>query len=166
MKPDADETVPKTVSPAGTPAYLARKKALSVAGKAPGGLVLGADTAVLFGGRVYGKPEDAGMARAFLKTFSGRRHKVTTALALFDTATGELHETAATTWVTIARLSDAAIGWYIGTGEWRGAAGGYRAQGQGARFIRSLSGLESTVVGLPVCPLMTLLEKTARGDTG
>ncbi|MDR1469575.1 MAG: Maf family protein [Spirochaetaceae bacterium] len=160
VKPDADETVPKTVSPEMLPAYLARKKALSVAGNVSGGFVLGADTVVLFGGRVYGKPENAEMARAFLKALSGHRHKVITALALYDKARGTLHETAATTRVTIAPLSDAVIGWYIGTGEWRGAAGGYRVQGQGARLIRSLTGLESTVIGLPVYPLMTLLAKT------
>jgi septum formation protein len=162
VKPDADETAPETVPPEKIPAYLARKKAMSVAEKTPGGLILGADTVVLFDGRVYGKPEDAETARTFLKTLSGRKHKVITALALYDKASGKLHETAATTWVTIAGLPDAAIDRYIETEEWRGAAGGYRVQGQGAQLIRSMTGLESTVVGLPVYPLMTLLEKTAR----
>jgi septum formation protein len=149
------------MSPERVPVYLARKKALDVAGKVPGdrSLILGADTVVILGRRIYGKPENAETARAFLRELSGKRHKVLTALALYDGAAGKLYESAATTRVAFSRLSDEAVEWYIGTEEWRGAAGGYRVQGQGARFIESMTGLESTVVGLPVSHLMKLLAK-------
>lgn len=161
-KPDVDETAPKTVSLERLPAYFAQKKVMAVARKVPEGLVLGVDTAVLFAKQIYGKPEDEKMARSFLEAFSGRRHKVITALTLYDKTQKKLHEVTAEAWVAIAQLSDAMIDWYIGTEEWRGAAGGYRAQGKGARFIQSITGLESTVAGLPVYPLMTLLEKAAQ----
>jgi septum formation protein len=128
----------------------------------PEGLILGADTVVILGRRIFGKPEDADRAREFLRALSGRRHKVVTALALYDTrdGAGKLYETVAATRVAVSRLSNEAVDWYIGTGEWRGAAGGYRAQGLGARFLTSMTGLESTVIGLPVYPLMQLLAKS------
>jgi septum formation protein len=84
---------------------------------------------------------------------------VITALTLCDEAARRLCETAVITKVLFARLTDEMIDWYIGTGEWRGAAGGYRVQGQGARFIKSMVGLESTVIGLPVCSFVELLTR-------
>lgn len=157
MKPEVDETVPDRLSPEKTAGYLARKKAVTVAAKMPGALILGVDTVVILGRRVYGKPEDADTARTFLRALSGRSHKVVTALTLCDDAAKTLYEAAATTKVLFACLSDEVIDWYVRTGEWRGAAGGYRVQGQASRFIRSMTGLESTVIGLPVYPLIGLL---------
>jgi septum formation protein len=159
FKPEVDETVPHTMRPEKAPGYLARKKALAAAEKAASGVFLGADTLVIRGRRMYGKPENEERAREFLKALSGCGHKVITALALYDASTGKLYETVAETRVTVARLTNADIDWYIGTGEWRGAAGGYRAQGLGARFLKSMTGLESTVTGLPVYPLMRLLAR-------
>jgi septum formation protein len=157
-----EEAVPKTVPVEKVPVYLARKKVLAAARIVSEGLILGADTVVILGRRIFGKPENADKARAFLRALSGRRHKVVTALALYDTRGGakKLYETAATTRVAVSRLTDEAVDWYIGTGEWQGAAGGYRAQGLGARFLTSMTGLESTVIGLPVYPLMQLLAKS------
>lgn len=160
VKPEVDETVPDRLPPEKTALHLARKKALTVAAKMPDALILGADTVVILGRRIYGKPEDADAARAFLRAFSGRSHKVVTALSLCDEAAKSLFEAVETTRVTFARLSDEVIDWYIGTGEWRGAAGGYRVQGQASRFIRYMMGLEGTVTGLPVYPLMGLLAQT------
>jgi septum formation protein len=161
--PDVEEeAVPKTVPMEKVPGYLARKKVFAAASLVPegSGLILGADTVVILGRRIFGKPENADRAREFLRALSGRRHKVITALALYDAGAKTLYETAATTRVAVSRLTDEAIDWYIGTGEWRGAAGGYRAQGLGARFLKSMTGLESTVIGLPVYPLIQLLAKS------
>jgi septum formation protein len=157
-----EEAVPKTVPVEKVPEYLARKKVFAAASIVPEGLILGADTVVILGRRIFGKPEDADRAREFLRALSGRRHKVVTALALYDTrdGAGKLYEAVATTRVTVSRLTDEAVDWYIGTGEWQGAAGGYRAQGLGSRFLTSMTGLESTVIGLPVYPLMQLLAKS------
>jgi septum formation protein len=159
--PDVDEeAVPKGMPPEKVPAYLARKKALAAARIAGKGLILSADTVVILGRRIFGKPENADRAREFLRAFSGRRHKVITALALYDAGAEKLYEAAAMTRVTVAPLTEEAVDWYIATGEWQGAAGGYRAQGLGARFLASMTGLESTVIGLPVYPLIQLLEKS------
>jgi septum formation protein len=163
LKPEVDETVPENMPPEKVPGYLARKKVRAAARQAQGdyqGLILGADTVVVLGRRIFGKPENEAEAREFLRALSGKRHRVITALALFDAGTGELYEAAATTWVAVSPLTDEAVDWYIGTGEWRGAAGGYRAQGLGARFLKSMKGLESTVIGLPVYHLMKLLAKS------
>jgi septum formation protein len=159
VEPKVAETTPDRLSPEKTAKHLARLKAVTVAAKMPGSFILGADTLVALGRRIYGKPENADAARAFLRDLSGRPHKVITALSLCDEAARKLYETVVKTDVFFLRLTDEMIDWYVGTGEWRGAAGGYRIQGQGARFIKSLIGLESTVVGLPVCPFVDLLAR-------
>jgi septum formation protein len=163
VSPEVDETAHDRLSPEKTARYLARLKAVTVAEKMSGSLVLGADTVVAIGRRMYGKPENEDEARTFLRTFSGRSHGVITALCLCDEATRRLGMATAYTRVLFSRLSDEMIDWYIRTGEWRGAAGGYRIQGQGARFVRSLMGLESTVIGLPVYTLMKLLAQMEQG---
>jgi septum formation protein len=157
VEPNVDETC--HLSPAKTAQYLARLKAASVAEKRPGSLVLGVDTVAARGRRIYGKPKDAEEAQAFLRAFSGGSHMVITALCVCDEITRSFSVATAYTRVFFSRLSDEMIEWYIGTGEWRNAAGGYRIQGQGARFVRSLVGLESTVIGLPVYHLMELLRQ-------
>jgi septum formation protein len=125
----------------------------------PGSLVLGADTVVALGRRMYGKPKDADEARAFLRALSGRSHTVFTALCLCDEAARKMGTATARTRVLFSRLSNEMIDWYIRTGEWQDAAGGYRIQGQGARFIRSLMGLESTVIGLPAYHVVELIKQ-------
>jgi septum formation protein len=159
VEPKVDETAIDRLSPEKTAKHFARLKALAVAAKMPGNLILGADTVVALGRRMYGKPENADAARAFLMALSGRSHRVITALSLCDAATRRIYETTVKTDVAFSRLTNEMIDWYIGTGEWRGAAGGYRIQGQGARFVRSMLGLESNVIGLPVCPFVELLAR-------
>jgi septum formation protein len=120
-----------------------------------GGAVLGADTEVVLDGRVLGKPADAREAAAMLRGLSDRVHEVMTAVALV-TAGGEA------TAVDVARvrfrpLSDAAVEWYIGRGEWRDRAGAYAVQGSGAALVERVEGDPATVVGLPVAALVGLL---------
>ncbi len=88
---------------------------------------------------------------------SHRRHQVHTAVALLA-PDGRERSRIATTKVAFKRLDGAEIDWYLGTGEWRGKAGGYAIQGLAARFVRWLSGSHSNVVGLPVFETLALLE--------
>lgn len=135
---------------------LAREKALAVAARQPGALVLAADTVVACGRRILPKAEDEATARACLALLSGRRHRVLTAVALVD-AGGTLRERLSETIVTFQRLAPADVEWLIGRGDWRGKAGGYAIQGAAEAFVRHLGGSFSGVVGLPLNETRLLL---------
>jgi len=126
----------------------ARRKASAV----PGDAVLGADTAVAFEGRIFGKPHDRDEAARFLCALSDRTHEVWSGLVLVE---GGAERTAATvTRVRFRDLSEADIAWYLGTGEWRERAGAYAIQGRGAVLVAGIDGDYSNVVGLPVTGLL------------
>ncbi len=153
---DIDEAPGAAERPRDHAARLAREKALAVAVRHPGSVVLAADTVVAAGRRILPKTEDEGAARACLTLLSGRRHHVLTAVAVAD-ATGRLRERLSDTIVTFKPLTGAEIDSYIATGEWAGKAGGYAIQGRAEAFVRALSGSHSGVVGLPLYETRGLL---------
>lgn len=119
-------------------------------------LLLAADTVVFGAGRLLEKPADATDARAMLAQLSGIEHLVATAVALqvSDTRTERFCEV---TRVRMRKLSTSDIDWYIATDEWRGVAGGYRLQGAGNGLIETVMGDPSTVVGLPLGRVYSIL---------
>ena len=132
----------------------ARRKATAVPA---GDLVLGADTVVALDGTIYGKPADADEALAYLAALNGRTHDVVGAIAL--ARHGEIVATAVeTTKVTFRRRTDEELARYVGTGEWRGRAGGYAIQEEGGSYlVERIEGDYLNVVGLPLERLKTLL---------
>jgi septum formation protein len=141
---------------------VAREKAgaglLRVLGNA-GALVLGADTEVVLGDKVYGKPADAADAAAMLRELSGRRHTVYTAVWVLSAGREEhvLSETA----VDFAALDEAGIAAYVDSGEWRGKAGAYGIQGRAGAFVARIEGSYTGVMGLPVHETWMLLRRFA-----
>jgi septum formation protein len=117
--------------------------------------VLGVDTVVSIGARIYGKPADAPAARATLAALAGRRHVVTSGVCVI--ADGRARTAAATTIVEFRPLPGPLIEWYVGAEEWRGRAGGYAILGRGAALIAGIEGDYWNVVGLPVATLLELL---------
>jgi septum formation protein len=132
---------------------MATEKHAVVAKDHPTSFCLAADTVVCLGHRIFGKPEGEAEARTFLKTLSGRRHRVITAIAIstpfdddqFPQATTRLVDAS----VKFSRLHETAIDDYIATGEWQGKAGGYAIQGYAARYIQWMGGSYTGIVGLP-----------------
>lgn len=120
--------------------------------------VLGADTCVVSGDDVLGKPSTAREARAMLAALSGKAHVVYTAIALVDDR-GWSEAVTVETQVWFAALSDADIRWYCETGEPFDKAGGYAIQGGAALFVRRLEGSYSGVVGLPIYETGQLLRR-------
>jgi septum formation protein len=119
-----------------------------------GELVLGVDTIVTLGGRIYGKPTDVEDARATLRALGDHRHAVMSGICLID---GSGARTAlSTTLVDLRALDEDLIDWYLATGEWRDRAGGYAIQGRGAALVRAIEGDYLNVVGLPVATLLEL----------
>jgi septum formation protein len=160
---DLDEAVLPGELPRVHAERLAREKALLVAARHPGAVVLAADTVVAAGRRILPKVEDEATARQCLALLSGRRHRVLTAVALVD-ADGRLRERLSESIVTFQRLAPADVDWLIGRGDWRGKAGGYAIQGAAEAYVRALSGSFSGVVGLPLNETRLLL--TAAGWRG
>ena len=153
---DIDETPLKGELPRAHALRLGREKALAVAARHPGQIVLAADTVVAAGRRILPKAEDETTARACLALLSGRRHRVITALATVDGA-GTLRQRLNESIVTFQRLAAADIDWLIARGDWQGKAGGYAIQGAAEAFVRQLAGSHSGVMGLPLNETRLLL---------
>lgn len=137
---------------------VARAKAragLAAAAGDPRAVVLGADTEVVLGDRVFGKPRDDADAAAMLRALSGRSHTVISVVCC-ATATAE-DVAVCESQVTFAVLDDAAIARYVATVEPFGKAGGYAIQGRAAAFVSHLDGSYSAVMGLPLYETAGLL---------
>lgn len=152
---DVDETRWPDEAPGAYCERLARAKALAVAARAPERVVVAADTIVVVGAEVFGKPVDAPDARRMLEALSGRTHEVLTGLAL--AAGGAVRTVVERTAVEFAPLAEAEIAWYVATGEPMDKAGAYAIQGRASRFVARIQGSYSNVVGLPVATVYRLL---------
>lgn len=121
-------------------------------------LVIGADTVVVCGDEVLGKPKNQEDAFRMLRLLSGRTHQVMTGLCLLHK--GQCITCTEVTDITFRPLTDSEILAYIRTGEPMDKAGAYGIQGGGALFAETLTGDYYNVVGLPVCRLACLLRQT------
>jgi len=154
---DVDEIALKGEKPLDYVRRLAAVKAETAAQKHPPSLVLAADTAVVAGARILGKPSGRAEAETFLKILSGRRHRVITAIAL-RLPEGKLLQKTVTTTVSFKRLTLVEINWYLECGEWQGKAGAYAIQGKAGAFVKRINGSYTNVVGLPLYETLMLLE--------
>jgi septum formation protein len=139
-------------------------KARSVLAEADGRPVLGCDTEVVCGGRVYGKPGGPEAAEEMLESLSGQTHEVVAGLALITPAWEEVHREV--TRVSFRELTPRDIAWYVASAEWEGRAGGYAIQGQGAALVERIEGDYLNVVGLPTALLVRLLAERFPGTYG
>jgi nucleoside triphosphate pyrophosphatase len=121
-----------------------------------GAYILAADTVVAVGRRILPKAELLDEAAQCLRLLSGRNHRVYTAICLVTPKEG-FRQRLVETRVRFKRLSPEDIEAYLASGEWRGKAGGYAAQGLAGTFIVKVVGSYSSVVGLPLYETMTML---------
>ncbi len=122
----------------------------------PAGAVLGADTSVVLGNLILGKPESRKHALAMLAALSGNEHRVISSLAL--TCGASCQVATSITRVRFRDLTDREMGRYVATGEGNDKAGGYGIQGLGAALVAQITGSYSGVVGLPLEQTVALLE--------
>ena len=155
---DVDETVSPGEPGRAAASRLAAAKAAVSAARRPGDWVLAADTLVLLGDAILGKPRDDSEARGMLRRLSGRDHRVVTAVHLTK-ARGPGLEAVEESLVKIALLDDEEIRWYVSTGEPLDKAGAYAVQGLGARFVESVEGSFTNVMGLPARSVYRLLRE-------
>lgn len=139
---------------------LACLKAREVSARHKSGLILSADTIVVVGNSILGKPETLTEARRMIGRLSGRWHEVVTGICLMDCAQDHTHSTFSRTRVHFRRLSATEIEWYLKTGEYRDKAGAYGVQGYASLFIDRIEGCYFNIVGFPISAFENLCQKT------
>ncbi len=159
---ETDETVHPGETPEAYALRVAREKAARVCQRHPDAYVIGADTIVVVDGDILGKPADRADAARMLERLSARTHEVLTGVAVRH---GDREATRVeTTTVRFARLRPADIRWYVESGEPADKAGAYAVQGLASRFVESVDGACSNVVGLPVACVSRLLRELGFRD--
>jgi septum formation protein len=159
---DVDETPKKGELPRACATRLARAKAetalrgVRLDDELRGAYILAADTVVAVGRRILPKAELVNEAEQCLRLLSGRNHRVYTGICIVTPKEG-FRQRLIETRVRFKRLAEDDIQGYIGSGEWRGKAGGYGVQGIAGSFVVKIVGSYSNVVGLPLYESMTLL---------
>ncbi|HEY4365190.1 MAG TPA: Maf family protein [Bryobacteraceae bacterium] len=127
---------------------LAREKAEASWEGSADEIVLGADTIVVLGDRVFEKPSDAADARAMLQALAGREHTVITGICLRH-GSGAIADTESTR-VRFVPLDPAEIDAYVASGEPMDKAGAYAIQGLASKFVERIEGCYFNVMGLPL----------------
>ena len=155
---DIDEAMDPGKAPFDEVARVSRLKAEAVPREAED-IVIAADTIVVCGGCVLGKPKDEADAFRMLRMLSGKDHQVMTGLTVLkgDTAVTCTEVTD----IHFRALTDGEIAAYIRTGEPMDKAGAYGIQGGAALFAERLVGDYYNVMGLPVCRLGQILRAVA-----
>ena len=128
-------------------------KAEAVAVKHPESWVLGADTIVVLADKIYGKPRNLTEAEAFLREFSGREHKVLTAVALRKKSEDRKVDFISSSTVRFRKLDDEVIARYLSLVPVLDKAGAYGIQEYGEMLVESWDGELENIIGLPVAEL-------------
>lgn len=160
LSPDVDESVIENETPVDYVLRIAKTKAItgwSASERSQEMPLLAADTSVVIGGRVLGKPSDQQQAMAMLNLLSGNTHQVMTSVVVTN-GRKTLDKTSVTQ-VKFAKLKEQQVLDYIASGDCFDKAGGYGIQGYAARFIEDISGSYSGVVGLPLFETAQILEQ-------
>ncbi len=139
--------------------YLSREKAKNVAFRHPDVLIVAADTVVVCGNNILGKPPSVSGARKMLKALNGRAHLVVTGFTVMDTGGGKSTTRSVETRVLVKKLTAGEIDAYVRTGEPLDKAGAYGIQGLGAVIVERIEGDYFNVVGLPLAALAEALKE-------
>lgn len=159
--PESDESVDNLKSGDAVERNAVRKleKYLSSPSFDPSVFAISSDTLVEIKDKLLGKPRDESDAYTTLSSLSGRKQCVYTGCAFYNPKTGRTVSFYDRADVVFRKLGEDEIRDYIKSGEWRGAAGGYRLQKTGYKLIESIDGDIATVVGLPVKRIVSLLSE-------
>lgn len=165
---EVDETVIKGDSPKHTALLRARAKALDVARRFPGALVIGADQTLSFEGRSFDKASNSHEAKKRLNELSGATHFLHSAVSIAiwaadhsdsEAELGELSSFCVDVRMDMRDLSEEEIATYVETGEWAGCVGCYQVENIGGLLFESIGGDDTSVIGLPLSDLNRALKK-------
>jgi MAF protein len=157
---NVDESQLADESPRAYVLRLARAKALAVSEQAqPGQIVIGADTAVIDGAEILGKPKNEEDAARMLRQLRGRTHQVYTGVALYRARDQKMIAELCVTDVPMRAYSDDELAAYIQTGDPLDKAGAYAIQHAEFNPVAEMRGCYASVMGLPLCHLARALQK-------
>lgn len=157
---NVDEEAPsQDMGPGELVKALARRKIRKVAQSRPKEYILGGDTIVYIDNVVLGKPGSKEEAKEMLRRISGRTHEVYTGIALYEPLGRTVLDDFDATRVTLRKMDEEEIGWYVNTGEPMDKAGSYALQGIGGFFVTRVEGDFSGVIGLPLPKVYELLRR-------
>jgi septum formation protein len=154
-----DEEITSASEPHETARRLSLGKARAAAIKHPNALIIAADTFIVFGDRILGKPHTVSEAREMLRALNGQAHSVVTGFTILDTETGKGLSRSVETKVHMRKLTLKEIDSYVRSKEPLDKAGGYAIQGLGAVLIERIEGDYCNVVGLPLSALAQSLKE-------
>ena len=160
IAPDVDEHVQRGEQPDAYVTRLSRAKAQAVVARAPGDVVLAADTTVVLGGKIFEKPTSPANAVEMLQQLQGQTHEVLTSVAVAEN--GRLEQALDLSRVTFRPNDRKTLEEYVATGEPLDKAGAYAIQGLGAPLIERVEGDFFGVMGLPLRLALDLLAKFDR----
>lgn len=160
LAPEVDESVLDGEAPEHYVVRVARAKARAAVARAPGEVVLAADTTVVLAGEMFGKPAGPEEAVAMLERLQGRTHEVMTAVAV--ARDGRTEHAIDVSHVTFRPADRATLAAYVSTGEPLDKAGAYAIQGLGAPLIERVEGDFFGVMGLPLRLALDLLGRFGR----
>ena len=138
---------------------MAYYKARSVADTHPESIIIGADTIVVHRSNMLGKPQDEADARRILSTMFGGRNDVITGLAVIFPNSARRIITHVNTTLNVRPMTSGELENYLASGAWRGKAGAYALQEGGDKFVQSIQGSQSNIVGLPLEKLAQILSE-------
>jgi len=155
-----EEYIPAKINDFGKfTADLAELKALEVA-QNNNGLIIAADTIVVYKNKVLGKPGSKSEAKKMLNLLSGKKHNVFTGICIVDTEKNQYIKTYEKTEVSFRKLQNKEIEFYVNSGSPMDKAGSYGIQDDlGSTFVKSIKGDYFNVVGLPVLKLYLNMSK-------
>ena len=156
---DYEEKPVLGLSPHELARFLSCEKARDVARRHRNALIIAADTLVISGKKLFGKPSSEDEAQQILKSLSGKAHLVITGFTIIDTESGKKLSRSVESKVFFKRLSADEIEAYIRSGEPLDKAGAYGIQGLGAVIVKKIEGDFFNVMGLPLHALAGSLKK-------
>ena len=154
---EEEDGIIESANPAGLAAGLAERKAADVLKKTGGDIVIGADTIVVLGKKVFGKPRTKKEAFELLSELQGKKHTVYSGVSVMNSS-GKKLSGAEKTDVFFKEAGPERIRAYIESGEGMDKAGAYGIQGMGSFLVEKIKGPLDNVVGLPRMKLLALLK--------
>jgi len=156
-KSNYEENMSLEMEPHNLAKFLSKGKARAVARKHKNSIIIGADSFIIFQGKMLGKPHTKKRAREMLKQLSGKWHSAITGITVIDTAKNKEISKSLETKVYVKNLSQKEINDYINTKEPLDKAGSYGIQRLGSCIIEKINGEYTNVVGLPIPALADAL---------
>jgi MAF protein len=161
QRSEADETLLPGEEPQDYVLRLAVTKSKSITSLPAGRqVVIAADTAVVDGAQILGKPGNQEQAVNMLEQLCARTHSVLSGIAVRDTEQGEIYTELCTTRVLMRNYNQDEIHTYVASGDPMDKAGAYAIQNTDFDPVAQITGCYANVVGLPLCHLAKLLERT------